>query len=148
MRKSTILMLAIPASVLLVVIGMIIGQELARSSLSPPPQTIPPGSRLLIRPTPLPGPTEAKPTLTLRCQVRDAVTGDLVVADEVRLGDHVVHRRVAVFDVTVPGRLTGDYLYLTIVATGYQPWTVGLRHNLDHSRTLPLTINLIRTPGL
>ena len=30
MRKSTILMLAIPAAILLIIIGMIIGQELTR----------------------------------------------------------------------------------------------------------------------
>jgi len=139
MRKSTVIMLATPAAILLIIVGMIIGQELARSS----PQTIPPGSHLFIHPSPLPGPTEANPTLTLRCEVRDAATGDLVIADEVRLGDHVVHRRVAVFEVTVPGRITGDYLYLSILATGYQPWSVGLRHNLDHSRTLPLSVNLV-----
>ena len=152
MKKSA----AIIGGLALITIGIGIGWALSAGRSSPTPAVptpaIPPDGSLFLFPSPIPGATEKNPVITLRCEVRDDVTGDLVIAEEVRLGNapgqgQVVHRDVAVFEVTVPGRITGDYLYLSVVARGYHLWSVGLRHNLNHSRVLPLPVNLEPLPA-
>lgn len=152
MKKSVIIIGALA----LIAVGVVIGWTLSTGRPLPTPADptleIPPDSSHIFFPSPAPGPTEENPTLTLRCEVRDAITGERVTADAVFLGDapgqgQVMHRDVAIFEITVPGKITSDHLFLSVVAKGYQTWNMGLRHNLNRSRILPFSIKLEPLPA-
>ena len=73
------------------------------------------------------------------------LSGQPVVALRVILGGEVIAEGVSEFRFVLPGEQL-DYIYLEVQATGYHKWSVGFRHQLTHSRTYSLLIELKPKP--
>ncbi len=142
----------ISTTVALLAIGFIAGTLYWQRQ--PPPSPAPiitpirelgPGESIITFPEPIEGTPEPNPKLTIKATIRDAVTGEPVVATRVILGGEVIAEQVSEFEFSLPGEVL-EYVYLEVQAPGYHVWRVGFRHQLSHSRTYVLPINLKPIP--
>jgi len=104
-----------------------------------------PGESIITFPEPVEGTPEPNPQLTVVAKIRDATTGQPIVASRVILGGEVIAEGVSEFKFTLPGEVL-DYVFLEVQAPGYAQWKLGFRHRLRHSRTYPLFVNLKPKP--
>jgi len=61
------------------------------------------------------------------------------------VGGKVLAEQVSEFKFVLPGEQL-DYIFLEVQALGYEEWKVGFRHQLSHSRTYPLLVELKPKP--
>lgn len=113
--------------------------------MTPVVTRIAPGEHIVTFPESGEGTPEPNPELTVVAQIRDATTGEPVAATRVVLGGEVIAEQVSEFEFTLPGQVL-EYVYPEVEAPRYQPWEIGFRHQLSHSRTYPLAINLKPKP--
>ena len=140
----------ISIAVTLLAIGVIASAFLKRSKETTIPELIitpivtklAPGESIVTFPEPVEGTPEPNPRLTVIAKIRDATTGEPVIASRVILGGEVIAEDVSEFKFTLPGEVL-DYVFLEVQAPGYEQWKIGFRHHLSHSRTYPLQVNLV-----
>ena len=104
-----------------------------------------PGERLITFPERVEGTPEPNPQLTVIVKIRDKATGQPVMASRVILGGKVIAEHVSEFRFVLPGEQL-DYIFLEVQAPGYKQWKIGFRHQLSHSRTYPLLVELEPMP--
>lgn len=108
--------------------------------------TIPPDGKIRIPLEPVQGTPESDPRLTVHVNLLDDQTGQAVLGT-VLLGDdscqgEVIYRDVNRFTVELPGQVEAGPIHLCILAEGYERWSQGFRHHLNHSRAMTFTIKL------
>ncbi len=138
MKKLGIITIAI----ILLAIGFIVGIFFNQSKKATTPELIitpivtklAPGESIVTFPEPIEGTPESNPRLTVIAKIRDAATGEPVIASRVILGGEVIAEDVSEFKFTLPGEVL-DYVFLEVQAPGYEEWKIGFRHRLRHSRT-------------
>ena len=104
-----------------------------------------PGDRIITFPEPIEGTPDPNPQLKVSVKIRDEATGQPVVAARVILGGEVIAEGVSEFELVLPGEQL-EYVFLEVEAPGYEEWEVGFRHQLSHSRTYPLLVELEKKP--
>jgi hypothetical protein len=141
----------ISTAIVLLAIGFIAGTLYWQRRTHPLPELIitpvaelGPGDRMLTFPEPIEGTPEPNPQLKVVAKIRDAA-GQPVMATRVILGGEVIVEGVSEFEFVLPGEQL-DYIYLEVQAPGYKEWKVGFRHQLSHSRTYPLLVELKPIP--
>jgi len=141
------------AAAALLVIGFVAGTVFnqPRIPTTPAPTIVPavtmlaPGESVVTFPESVEGTPESEPQLIVIAKIRNAITGQPVVASRVTLGGKVIAEMVSEFKFTLPGKVV-DYIYLEVQAPGYESWRVGFRHQLKHSRTYDLPVKLEPKP--
>jgi len=83
--------------------------------------------------------------MALPAKICDEATGQPVVASRLVLGGKVIAEGVSEFKFVLPGGQL-DYIFLEVQTPGSERWEVGFRHQLSHSRTYPLLVELKRMP--
>ena len=143
----------ISTAIVLLAIGFIAGALYWQRQASPSPELIitpvaelGPGDRMLTFPEPIEGTPEPNPQFTVLVKIRDESTGQPVMASRVILGGEVIAEGVSEFKFVLPGEQL-DYVFLEVQAPGYERWEVGFRHQLSHSRTYPLLVELRPKPA-
>ncbi|CAG0980035.1 hypothetical protein ANRL3_02074 [Anaerolineae bacterium] len=90
------------------------------------------------------GPTEENPILTYHFSVVDATKQTPVKVNSVKLGGKEIARDVSEFAIRLPGDTIDFPLLLQVKATGYQSWEQVFQHRVFRSRTVNMTLELLR----
>jgi len=142
----------ISPAIALLAIGFIAGTLYWQRRAPPSPELIitpvaelGPGDRIITFPEPIEGTPEPNPQLTVLAKIRAEATGQPVMATRAILGGEVIAEGLSEFEFVLPGEQL-DYICLEVEAPGYEKWEVGFRHQLSHSRTYPLLVELKPKP--
>ncbi|CAG0992166.1 hypothetical protein ANRL3_02851 [Anaerolineae bacterium] len=81
--------------------------------------------------------------MTLKTSIVDKVTKKPVKA-LVKWDNEIVFRDVSYFELSLPGDILGEPIYVWIEAPGYMTWGQGYRHHLYTSKYLEFTVELDR----
>ncbi len=89
------------------------------------------------------------PRLSVRVDIRDAVSGRPVRGDvwlttiaHDASEERLIREQTSLIEFELPGPNEADEVYLKVVAPGYFLWTIGLRHQVEYDRLLPLPVML------
>lgn len=144
MKRLAIISTAIALLAIGFIAATLYWQRQTSPSLAPiitPVGKLEPGDRMITFPEPVEGTPEPNPQLKVLAKIRDETTGEPVIASRVILGGEVIAEGVSEFEFVLPGEQL-DYVYLEVQAPDYEEWNVGFRHQLSHSRTFPLLVEL------
>ena len=110
-----------------------------------------PGSNLeseLVEPPPGHTPP-ADPRLSIRVDVRDALSDQPARADvwlTTIVGedshDELIREQTSLVEFELPGADEADAVYIKVQAPGYRLWSIGVRHQVQYDRLLPLDVKL------
>lgn len=109
------------------------GSNLESELVEPPPDHTPP----------------AEPRLSVRLDIRDALS-DQPARAEVWLTtivgedshDTLIREQTSLVEFELPGAAEADQVFIKVLAPGYRLWSIGLRHQVQYDRLLPLEVKL------
>lgn len=160
-RRPPMLALIIVALAGGLIWGLVIGRELgpAQPATATPVATptgefvIEPGGRFApeLEPPPADATPPADPRLSVRVDIRDGQTGrpvrgnvwmSLYVGDERE--DQLILENTSLVEVRLPPGDAAEAVFISVIAAGYQPWSIGVRHKVQFDRLMPLDVKLQR----
>ena len=140
-----------------IVAGFVWGRATAPTPEAPAAEFIElPGSNLesdLVEPPPGHTPP-TDPRLSVRVDVRDALSGQPARADvwlTIIVGedshDELIRGQTSLVEFELPGAAEADQVFIKVVAPGYRLWNIGVRHQVQFDRLLPLDVLLEPADG-
>ena len=109
------------------------GSNLESELVEPPPDHTPP----------------ADPRLSVRLDIRDALSDQPMRADvwlTTLVGedshDELIREQTSLVEFALPGADEADQVFIKVLAPGYRLWSIGVRHQVQYDRLLPLDVKL------
>jgi hypothetical protein len=153
-RYSTALLI-VTALVAGLIWGINLGREMGPVPLPTPSgeyvEEIPPGGKLELElEPPLPGQAPPdNPRLTVRVDIRDGLSGRpvrgdvwLAVVKDLESEDILIREGTSLVEFELPEASEADYVMVKVQAEGYLLWSLGVRHQIEFDRVLPLEVRL------